>query len=485
MFKTPILFLIFNRPELTEITFQRIREVHPSHLFIAADGARKNKPGEEQLCQKARFITEQIDWTCEVQRLYRDENLGCGKAVSEAITWFFESVEEGIILEDDIFPDLSFFSFCEVLLERFRGDERVMEIGGTHLHGNRKFGNGSYYFSRYGGIWGWATWRSAWKKSQEIWTKFFLLSRERKIDTWDFQWVYAKLKNKGICIVPNINLINNLGFGSAATHTSKTVSKFQKLKLGSINEIIHPNDVAVSENADDRFMDYFQDQKAMVKKWRENYSGWKQRLGNAIGNGISKIFFDFKILENIQERQLNEKFQRLSLECNLANSAKLYQETKIYNQQGNPSKIEIYEGSHIRGELLIYKYGGEILIGRNCYVGINSKIWSGNQIRIGNEVLISHNVHIVDTNAHEMDFEERNYFFNESIKGNQKDKEGSIESAPIEIGDNVWINFNSIILKGISIGKGAVIGAGSVVTKNVPPFAVVGGNPAVVIKMLK
>jgi acetyltransferase-like isoleucine patch superfamily enzyme len=232
-------------------------------------------------------------------------------------------------------------------------------------------------------------------------------------------------------------------------------------------------------------MDYFQDQKAMVKKWRENYSGWKQRLGNAIGNGISKIFFDFKILENIQERQLNEKFQRLSLECNLANSAKLYQETKIYNQQGNPSKIEIYEGSHIRGELLIYKYGGEILIGRNCYVGINSKIWSGNQIRIGNEVLISHNVHIVDTNAHEMDFEERNYFFNESIKGNQKDKEGSIESAPIEIGDNVWINFNSIILKGISIGKGAVIGAGSVVTKNVPPFAVVGGNPAVVIKMLK
>ncbi|MBY0425425.1 MAG: acyltransferase, partial [Cytophagales bacterium] len=135
--------------------------------------------------------------------------------------------------------------------------------------------------------------------------------------------------------------------------------------------------------------------------------------------------------------------------------------------------------------LQLFGYGGEIRIGNNCYLGTNSKIWSGDSIHIGNNVLISHQVHIIDTTAHELDASERAHYFSLSMNGQHKTEKGSLETRPIAIEDDVWINFNSIILKGITIGKGAIVAAGSVVTKDVPPYSVVGGNPAVVIKTLK
>src|SRR5215204_5766936 len=116
----PVLFLIFSRPSTTELVFEEIRKAKPSTLFIAADGPRKNKPGEKEKCDAARGIISKVDWDCELKTLLREENLGCGPALSGAITWFFEHVEEGIILEDDTFPDTTFFDYCQVLLEKYR-----------------------------------------------------------------------------------------------------------------------------------------------------------------------------------------------------------------------------------------------------------------------------------------------------------------------------------------------------------------------------
>ena len=146
MFNTPILFLIFNRPDTTIEVFNRIKKIQPKYLFVAADGPRQDKIGEKEMCEATRAIIEQIDWDCEVKTLFRESNLGCGKAVSEAISWFFVHNEMGIILEDDCLPDLSFFSFCENLLEKYKDDSRISTICASNYQLQNNTSN-SYYFS--------------------------------------------------------------------------------------------------------------------------------------------------------------------------------------------------------------------------------------------------------------------------------------------------------------------------------------------------
>src|SRR6478736_1770065 len=164
-FETPILFIVFNRPDTTRVVFEAIRKVKPKKLYIAADGIRSKVKSDEENCAKVRAIVNDVDWECDVKTLFHEENLNCGKAPSTAISWLFENEEEGIILEDDCLPSTSFFLFCEELLERYRYDSRVMHIGGNNfLNGWQKDNDYSYYFSRSGHIWGWATWRRAWNK---------------------------------------------------------------------------------------------------------------------------------------------------------------------------------------------------------------------------------------------------------------------------------------------------------------------------------
>lgn len=241
--ETPVLFLIFNRLDTLKRVFNEIRKAKPRKLFIAADGPRKDIHGEKEKCEEARKITESIDWKCDVKRLYRNKNLGCRKAVSSAIDWFFESVDEGIILEDDCLPDPTFFRFCEEMLYKYRDGEKVMHIGGNNFQKPENQSNNSYYFSKYSHIWGWATWRRAWKKydvdmkdwldvkkskiintyfnsyTEKIyWQTIFDVTYKNKIDTWDYQWLYTVWKKEGLCINPGVNLVENIGFGRKATH---------------------------------------------------------------------------------------------------------------------------------------------------------------------------------------------------------------------------------------------------------------------------
>ena len=246
--KTAVLFLVFNRPDTTKQVFEAIRKAKPPRLYIAADGSRIEKPGEAEKVEKARMIATQVDWDCEVNTLFRDQNLGCGKAVSSSITWFFENEEEGIILEDDCLPSQSFFWFCEELLEKYRGDMRVWQICGFNPLEIINSEN-NYVFSKYGPIWGWASWKRAWKYYDYNMTLWIKLKENGKyknfcdnlieskwrlkvfdnvyskiISTWDYQWSFAKLINSGLNVIPSVNLIQNIGFSEDATHTKTGIT---------------------------------------------------------------------------------------------------------------------------------------------------------------------------------------------------------------------------------------------------------------------
>lgn len=275
-FNTPILLMIFNRPDTTAKVLDEIKKIKPRQLFVAADAARTGRDEEAALVEQTKMLVENmVDWDCEVKTLYREKNLGCKQAVSSAITWFFESVEQGIILEDDCVPDQSFFMYCQELLETYKDDPSVMHIGGSNFQHSKKRGDASYYFSAYNHIWGWATWKRAWDKYdvdiadfpefvekekiktiwdktyiQNIWLKKFASVFEKKVDTWDYQWTYAIWNNGGTCIIPNTNLITNIGFGEDATHT-KRKDMYANMKRSSIGEIVHPKNIEINKIADE------------------------------------------------------------------------------------------------------------------------------------------------------------------------------------------------------------------------------------------
>ena len=274
-FQTPILFLIFNRPDTSQKVFEKIKKIKPKYLYVSADGARINKDGEKEKCLETRKIIEGIDWECELKTNFSDENLGCKRGVTKGINWFFENVEQGIILEDDCLPDISFFNFCSEMLNKYKYDKNIMHIGGTNFQDGKIRGDGSYYFSRLVHVWGWATWQRAWKlydvniksfnestydkefssiiKNEEIrnyYKKFFNTVANNKLDTWDFQWVFTVWDNNGMSIIPNTNLIENIGFGSEATHT-KDSNELSNIKTNTLKEILHPNKILVDEEADE------------------------------------------------------------------------------------------------------------------------------------------------------------------------------------------------------------------------------------------
>lgn len=238
----PVLFLIFNRPDVTARVFAAIRNARPQRLYLAADGARPNRTGETEAVQRTRaMVLEHIDWDCQVQTLLRSENLGCKHAVSSAISWFFKQESEGIVLEDDTLPSSSFFQFQQEMLARYRDDTRIMRVAGFNpVPGQHAAGGADYFFSHYAFVWGWGSWRRAWATydaQMTDWpdflaegkhtsypffpdrTRLFSVTHAGKLDTWDYQWEYAMAKNSGLQVVPRRSLVQNIGFGSGATHT--------------------------------------------------------------------------------------------------------------------------------------------------------------------------------------------------------------------------------------------------------------------------
>jgi hypothetical protein len=272
---TAVALLIFNRPDTTARVFEAIAKAKPSKLLVVADGPRPDRLGEADKCAQTRAIINNVDWDCEVITNYSPINLGCKKRVASGLDWMFEQVEEAIILEDDCLPEHSFFRFCDEMLERYRLNERVGMVSGGNLQFGQSRGIASYYFSRYTHIWGWATWRRAWKHydrdmalwpsfrdegwldrvfasqgEREYWKNSFQWVYDGKLDTWDCSWTFAAITHGMLQVVPNVNLISNIGFGPEATHTHVVGIHANMPIQPIVFPMEHPKFVLVDEEAD-------------------------------------------------------------------------------------------------------------------------------------------------------------------------------------------------------------------------------------------
>ena len=274
-YDVPILLVTWRRSDTTTKLIDRLRKLRPSRLFIASDGARSDREQEQIDVATTRQVIETIiDWPCTIQKRFSPINQGCKAGVSNAISWFFENVDEGIILEDDILPDESFFPYCEEMLQKYRHDQRIGSITACNFQPENSSGMESYYFSRYVHVWGWATWKRAWshydgtmqhwpelrdsgwlkqlKSSQrfsKFWGRKFNAVYSGQKDTWDYAWVYSSWKQGFLSCTPKSVLASNIGFGNYATHTMNQISPLGEIKSITF-PLIHPESVEIDSIAD-------------------------------------------------------------------------------------------------------------------------------------------------------------------------------------------------------------------------------------------
>jgi hypothetical protein len=276
----PVVLIIFNRPEMTARVLSKIAEARPQKLFVIADGPRAGRRDDQEGCSVSRKLVESIDWPCTVTTNYSETNLGCRERVASGLTWVFEQVEQAIILEDDCVPDPTFFRYCAELLDRYCVDERIMMISGQNLQFGKKRGAYSYYFSRYSHIWGWATWRRAWRHydvdmnlwpriRDEDWIRLLIEDRQaaarwcdtfermhqKQVDTWDMQWMFACWIQRGLCLVPNVNLVSNIGFGPTATHTTHSGGFLANLPTQPMEFPLHHPPFVIRHREADTFLE--------------------------------------------------------------------------------------------------------------------------------------------------------------------------------------------------------------------------------------
>jgi hypothetical protein len=258
--KTPVVLIIFNRPHHTEKVFEVVRQAQPAKLLVIADGPRPHRSEDQEKCAATRAIIERVDWDCQVFKNYSDINLTCDSRIIDGLNWVFDTVEEAIILEDDCIPHPTFFPYCEALLDRYRHDERIMNISGQNVLFGRQRTEYSYYFSRFTLCWGWATWKRSWQYfdidlklwpkirdkrfmtdiledpyAVKVWQRTAQMLYDGQLTGWDFKWMFACWLQNGLCIIPNGNLVTNIGYGLEATHIHNENDPYIKMATEAMN----------------------------------------------------------------------------------------------------------------------------------------------------------------------------------------------------------------------------------------------------------
>lgn len=274
MLQTPVLFIIFNRFDTASKVFESIRQARPQKLYIAGDGPRPDRAGEEKACQQVRRLAELVDWPCEVKTMFLEENLGPSIGPYSFIKWFFAQEEQGIVLEHDCLPHPDFFPYCETLLNKYKDDPHIGVISGSNFL-SKSDSLYSYTFSMQSALWGWASWRrtidsytlnlSYISKSalhtllkpiptfkERIYLRtIFAQIKRKEIQTWDYHLSFCLMFNNLFAISPSRNLISNIGFGYGALHTTDTDSPLANLPTEAIMPLVYCPDNAYPRNIDD------------------------------------------------------------------------------------------------------------------------------------------------------------------------------------------------------------------------------------------
>lgn len=277
---TPVVIIVFNRPDKARRILERIAEAQPPELFVIADGPRKYSSDDQKLCKETRDLFEEVDWDCVVHRNYSSANLGLRDRFSTGLSWVFSKTERAIILEDDCLPHKDFFLYCDALLEKYDDNNKVMDITGTNVFEFWNNNEQDYFFSHHGMIWGWATWQDMWEKydpQMNSWQKESVREQVREqidddtvfryvkrifdkvytqeIDTWDYQWGFAKILQSGLSVVPSKNLISNIGFGSGTHHNnSDEIDPRANIPTHGLSfPLNHPEEIATDVAYDNKY----------------------------------------------------------------------------------------------------------------------------------------------------------------------------------------------------------------------------------------
>ena len=295
---TAVVMLVFNRPEQTARVFEAVRQARPPVLLVVADGPRPDRADDARNCDETRKIFDRVDWPCDVRRHFAEVNLGCRNRVSSGLDWAFNEVEEAIVLEDDCLPDPTFFRFCQELLERYRHDDRIYMICGHNFLGGRRRTEDSYYFSKYTHVWGWASWRRAWRhydvemklwptlreggwlvdaigeEQAAYWSRCFESTYNGSMNTWDYQMFFAAFANNLLSIIPNVNLISNIGFGPAATHTTSVADLANVPTQAMEFPLRHPRWVIRDQRSDEIMRRAVYAPPSLARKIRRRLKRW-------------------------------------------------------------------------------------------------------------------------------------------------------------------------------------------------------------------
>lgn len=522
MFSTPILLIIFKRPNTTARVFDLIRQVRPTKIYISSDAPRPNREDEISKCAQARLITENIDWPCEVKRLYHNVNLGCGLGPRAAFNWFFSHEKEGIILEDDCLPHPDFFIFAQTMLDRYRYDKRIISVNGSNL-GYCLYNGNSYTFSRFMNMWGWATWSDRvnsidyslqeWRKIKNpLWFlytrlrqnifdtdinwyrywkhKFDLSVSHGEISWWDWQWVFHQLLNRQYSIVPSVNLVSNIGFGEEATHTFVADNPASDLPVNTMKfPLRHPKTIAPDFKYEEKHVKWvwcfhLRQNLNIAVKLKKYFKRKLEYLSYLNINTVrfNLYYFNFRTALKLPVLlSRNVYIKKLAGKIILPNNISFgiikigYGDVGIFD---NKKSRSIWENRGLvyfkgianlgHGTKVSVLTNAKLYLGENFNVTAESSIISNKEIEIGSNTLISWNCLIMDTDFHKIyDLEIQHFNFDSKIS----------------IGDNVWIGSQVTILKGVRIPNGCVIGARSVVTTTLPiPNAIYAGHPALLIK---
>lgn len=279
--RSPVLVMIYKRPDTVRQILSVLRVVKPPKLYISANAPNPLKD-EKDIVNETRAVFDTIDWPCEVVKHFRDEHISqAGMSLYYGIDWFFKNEEEGVILEDDVLPHPDFFAYCDELLERYRDNHDVFSISGRNCFYDRQPNSEySYYFTNFTAIWGWAGWRRSWnlyrfsikyydrnsfEKKLDLLClpkatkRYYLITYEKmlenKVDTEDFQFLLAQWYYNKKSILPVLNMNKNIGFGREdAVHTKVKNPRVALYGNNAVLPIKHPMNTSIDDELEREYI---------------------------------------------------------------------------------------------------------------------------------------------------------------------------------------------------------------------------------------